>query len=595
MSDMSPEERWEALRLLQEAYPTFGPFLYDVMHGLMGFEVSDLQLDIGNYLEHGPLHRMIQAQRSQAKTTITAIYAVWRLIQKPNSRILIISAGGDVAIEVANWVIQIINNMPELECLRPDRSHGDRASVKSFDIHYILKGPEKSPSVACIGIEANMQGRRADVLIPDDIESSKNSQTAVQREKLIQYSRDFTSICGHGDIIYLGTPQSVDSIYNGLPGRGYDIRIWPGRYPTEDEEENYGSYLAPFIRKRMTDDPSLRTGGGPLGDRGQATDPVIVPEAKLVQKQIDQGSAYFQLQHMLDTRLADAERFPLKVSNIRFASLSGNKLPMEYNFVRDPIHVIPTPMDHPVRDRLYRVANYGLEFGKPSDTFMYIDPAGGGQNGDETAWAVTQNIAGFIVVRAIGVVPGGLSDVSLTALVDAAFKWKPKTIGIEENYGKGALSSILKPKLAKVLPETGVIDIWETQQKELRIIDTLEPIINNGRLVMAEEIIAYDWEICQQYPIANRVTFSLLHQISRITRDRDSLIHDDRLDALNGAVRFWVEHLEVDKQKAQAVAARKSYEDLMNNPLGNGRPVPNWKELYGSKAIDGVVQKMRHK
>ena len=166
--EFTPEERWADLDLLRAEYPTFKPFIYDVMTDLMGFECSDIQLDIAEFLEFGPPERMIQAQRGQAKTTITAAYAVWRLIHDPSTRILIISAGGTQATEIANWVIQIINNMDVLECLRPDRSAGDRESVEAYDVHHVLKGPEKSPSVACVGITSNMQGKRADVLIADD-------------------------------------------------------------------------------------------------------------------------------------------------------------------------------------------------------------------------------------------------------------------------------------------------------------------------------------------------------------------------------------------------------------------------------------------
>ena len=103
---------------------------------------------------------MIQAQRGQAKTTITACYAVWRIIHEPSTRILIVSSGDTMATEIANWVIQIIKNMDELKCLRPDKSAGDRESVKAFDVHFALKGPEKSPSIACMGITSNMQGKR---------------------------------------------------------------------------------------------------------------------------------------------------------------------------------------------------------------------------------------------------------------------------------------------------------------------------------------------------------------------------------------------------------------------------------------------------
>ncbi|QXP44056.1 terminase large subunit, partial [Stappia phage SI01] len=344
-------ERWHELELLQKHYAKFEDFLRDVIEDLLGFTCTDLQQDIGEYIAHGPHYRMVQAQRGQAKTTIAAAYAVWRLIHDPKTRVLIISAGDTQATEIANWIIQIINNMEELACMRPDRANGDRSSVEAFDVHYSLKGAEKSPSVACIGITSNMQGKRADLLIADDVESQKNSATQVQRDRILLLSKDFTSIVQKGEILYLGTPQSIDSIYNGLPGRGYDIRIWPGRFPTPAERKSYGGHLAPYVSERLDADPALATGGGPLGDRGQPTDPVLLDDAALSKKELDQGSAYFQLQHMLNTSLSDAERFPLKLANLRITAFDReNKLaPMQIAHARTDRNRILPPLGWPIK------------------------------------------------------------------------------------------------------------------------------------------------------------------------------------------------------------------------------------------------------
>ena len=423
MSDhlsLTPRERWTQLKLLQDAYPEFNEFLYDVITGLMNFNCTANQIDMADYLQTGPQFRMIQAQRGQAKTTVTAAYAVWRQIHDPTTRVLIVSSGDKMAKEISNWILQILSGMPELACMLPDRSKGDRASVEAFDIHYVLKGAEKSPSVACMGITGNMQGKRADVLIADDIESQKNSASAEMRERLTHLSRDFTSINSKGDIIYLGTPQSVDSIYNSLPSRGFDIRIWPGRYPTDAELDNYGTFLAPMIRNALEADPSLQTGGGMQGTRGQPTDNIILGEDILVKKEIDQGASYFQLQHMLDTRLADSERFPLKISKILFMTIPRDTVPVQLYSQPAPVNLIMTPSDYPIMDKMYRVAGYSNEFLPFDGTHMYVDPAGGGQNGDETAYAVTKFSAGKVFLVDVGGVRGGLDLESLDALTAIA-------------------------------------------------------------------------------------------------------------------------------------------------------------------------------
>lgn len=572
-------ERWRQLELLQKHYANFEDLLVDVIEDLMGFNCTDVQVDIGQYIAHGPKYRMVQAQRGQAKTTITAVYAVYRFIHDPTTRVLILSAGDTQATEIANWVIQIINGMSELECLRPDRSNGDRASVEAFDIHYSLKGPEKSPSLACVGITSNMQGKRADVLIADDVESQKNSQTQHQRARLIHLTLDFASICSNGDIIYLGTPQTIDSLYNGLPGRGYDIRIWPGRYPTKEEIHGYGVYLAPFIRNRLLKDPSLQTGGGPIGDRGQAVDPVLLGEAVLIKKEIDQGAAYFQLQHMLSTTLSDAQRFPLKLSNLRVLAFDREekRAPMTLNFARTDDCLVQMPSGCSVKDRMYRVKS-AEDFGEVAAWHMYIDPAGGGQNGDELAYAITGQCAGRVFLGAVDGIHGGYGDTQLDWLTAACVRWKPKTIDIEKNFGNGALSSALQPRLLKALREVnhsvGIEDVWESGQKELRIIDVLEPMISSGKFVVHEDLIAYDWDSIQKYAADIRQTYSWVWQMSRITRDPKALIHDDRLDAIAGSARHWVELLAIDDEKSKATSKNQAYRNLMKNPLGDGRPMP---------------------
>lgn len=595
LREFKPGERWAELDLLREEYPNFKPFIFDVMTGLMGFECSDIQLDIAEFLEFGPKERMIQAQRGQAKTTITAAYAVWRLIHDPSARILIVSAGGTQATEIANWVIQIIQNMDELECLRPDRSAGDRESVEAYDVHHELKGPEKSPSVACVGITSNMQGKRADILIADDIESAKNSMTEHQRERLRHLTRDFTSICSRGDIIYLGTPQSIDSIYNGLFSRGYTIRIWPGRYPTEEEEPNYGNFLAPLIQRRMAASPSIRRGGGPTGERGLAVDPVLLPEEVLSKKEIDQGAAYFQLQHMLDTRLSDADRFPLKPEKLIFMQISETTAPLEIFVQRSDRTKLSLPADWPVNDAYYRAAEFGREHAAFNGCHMYVDPAGGGQNGDETAYVITKFVAGRVFLVDIGSVPGGLGDESMDALTAVAVKWKPNKIDIEKNFGNGALASVWKPKLLRV-HRCEIEDVWESGQKELRIIDILEPVIGSGRLVVDEGLIEKDWQECQDYPLEKRASYSLFYQLSRITRDKDSLRHDDRLDALAGSVRYWVDALAQDSLKVVNQQRRKAWSERMKNPLGDGTKLPaHTLAKLGIGSPRGAVSRMKRR
>jgi hypothetical protein len=529
------------------------------MEDLMGFQCSEVQKDIGNFLEFGPQYLMIQAQRSQAKTTIVAIYAVWCLIHDPTYRVLVVSAGGTVATEIASWIIQIFMNWDILECMRPDRNHGDRSSSQSFDVNWMLKGSEKSPSVACLGITSSKQGRRADLVIPDDIESSENGATEEQRAKLKHLSLDFTSICQSGRICYLGTPQTVDSIYNDLPARGYTIRIWTGRYPTTEQEKDYGPHLAPFIKERMEADPTLRTGGGVLGDQGKAVDNVIVPEEALQSKELDQGPAYFMLQHMLNTKLNDAERFPIKTKNLLNLEFGLDSAPGEISWLPDKSNLLQIA-GLPGQMELYRPFEMGdlYEF---ESRAMYVDPAGGGKNGDETVAVVVKFLHGYIYVAEMLPLPGGFDESVFNNLSDLALKHKVNKIVVEENFGKGMFAQMWRPVLMKKAKELGlpgaceIEDVWESGQKELRIIETLEPITARHRLIINEEVWNTDIQSVQKYPVQKRSIYMLSHQLQKITRDKGALVHDDRLDALAGAVRIYAEQMAIDETRRIASKA----------------------------------------
>lgn len=564
-------KRWRDVELLRQEYPTFGPFLVDMME-VLGFRTSELQLDIASYIEHGPDYLMIQAQRGQAKTTITAIYAVWALIHNPKLRILIVSAGSTQANEISTLVVRFIMTVDILEPMRPDKQAGDRTSVEAFDVHHSLKGLDKSPSVACVGVTANLQGKRADLLIADDVESAKNSATALMREQLLNITRDFVSINQTGRILYLGTPQSIESIYNTLPGRGFTVRVWPGRYPNEEQRALYGDTLAPRIVRALDADPTLGTGFGIDGKQGKCTDPILLDDEKLLKKELDQGTAYFTLQHMLLTAMTDAMRFPLKTQGMILMPLAPQHLPMEVvrgmgNNARKTVnvgskaYVVSTP--HSVSEQV----------SKPLTKVMYVDPAGGGMNADETAWAVVSHLNHNLFVHDICGQPGGYSLPLLESLAEEVVRQAPSVLVIEKNMGFGAFREVFLPVLHRKCKEAGVKqppiqDDLVTGQKELRIIATLEPVLGRGALVFDDGLPERDTSSIQRYELARRHTYSFFHQLSKLTRDRDSLVHDDRIDALEGAVRFLQAALAQDQShalKAQEAAEHKTW---AANPLG---------------------------
>ena len=96
-------------------------------------------------------------------------------------------------------------------------------------------------------------------------------------------------------------------------------------------------------------------------------------------------------------------------------------------------------------------------------------------------------------------------------------------------------------------------------QKERRIIDVLEPVMNQHRLVMDKKVIQKDFDSCQHLPPEQALRYQLMYQLTRLTADRGALTNDDRLDALAMACQYWVDAMAQDVEVR--MGARK--EELM--------------------------------
>jgi len=488
--------RFAHLSLLVDQYPVFADFAADGM-AFLGFTLTEMQADIAEFMQDGPRLRMVMAQRGEAKTTLAALYAIWRIVHRPSTRVLIVSAGEQNSSDTAILIVRLIMTWDILECLRPDKAAGDRTSTTAFDVHYALKGLDRSPSIACAGVGSNLPGRRADLLIPDDIESNKNGLTVVQRQQLLQLSKEFSSICTHGDILYLGTPQSKDSIYNTLDNRGFCLRIWPGRFPTPDEVEKYGDRLAPYLADRIVANPKLQRGGGIDGSRGQPSDTGRYTEEDLIEKELDKGPEDFQLQYMLDTSLADEARLQLKLSDLMVANFDSGMLPEIMIHQPNTLNQAELPKGFPVPGtKMYHPVTAHSRFVAPKEIFCYIDPAGGGS--DELAFAIGCSIGPYIHILDVGGFKGGLAGDNPDKLCKVIHDLKVGAVLVESNMGHGLFEINLRAEFEKErldedgvpynLKAVGIAGEYSTGQKERRIIDSLVSPMQRHRVVIHKRI-----------------------------------------------------------------------------------------------------------
>jgi len=575
---MDIRERFERARLMRDMYPEFKDFCRDAM-AFLGFDMTWMQYDIAEWMQHGPDLQMTEAQRGEAKSTIACIYGIWALIQNPQCRVLLVSGSQDKADENGMLMHGLIGRWDRLTYLKPDKYAGDRVSTCEFDVHHSLKGIDKSASVNCIGITASLQGLRADVLIPDDIETTKNGLTATQRGQLEVLSREFTSICDHGRVMYLGTPQTKDSIYNRLPQRGFQVRIWPGRFPNKEQEQAYGVHLAPSILERMAKlGDRCRSGGGLDGSKGWPTDPHRFDESALCAKEMDQGPEGFELQFMLNTALMDAMRQQLKLKDLIVGDFAHDSVPEVLTWAADPRLLVPAPAGLEVlKPELYRAGSMAEHYTKPKSITMCVDPASDG--GDEMAFAIGGVVGPFMHVLGWGGYRGGFADTNLEKLVQLVRRFEVTNVVVEKNMGAGAVTRLIQNYFNGQDEETGkrrvtgvaVTDANASGQKERRIIDSIRPVLQRHRLVLHKSALDMDAELIREYPADRRVQYSGLYQMHNITTDRGSLTKDDRIDALEQLVRQLVDFLVVDEEKEKQVREKAELQNFINDPLGSNQ------------------------
>lgn len=489
---------------------------------------TPVQYDIANYLQNGPRRKVIEAFRGVGKSWITAAYVCWRLLLNPNLNFLVVSASKDRSDQFTIFSKRLIGEMPLFHALKP--KDGQRNSNIAFDVG--PAGISHSPSVKSVGITGQLTGSRADEIIADDVESLNNSLTQFMRDQLSERIKEFDAIIKPGGkITFLGTPQTEMSIYQQLSGRGYDIRIWPARLPKDPDK--YGGRLAPMVTDQIEN-------GLP---EGHPTDAGRFNIEDLLEREASYGRSGFALQFMLDTSLSDADKYPLKLSDLIVMPLDTRMAPVKVVWSSGPEYIVnDVPSVGLSNDRYYRPMWVAKDMAEYTGSVMFIDPSGRGS--DETAYAVTKMLHGWIYLVDVGGFTGGYSKETLEGLANKAKEHSVNLVLTEPNFGDGMFTELLKPVLFKFHKCRLEEAERATGQKERRIIDTLEPVMNQHRLVVDTRLIRRD------YDSATDPAYSLFYQMTRITKDKGALRHDDRLDAVEGAVRYWVSQVAQDTDRA---------------------------------------------
>ena len=474
-------------------------------------EPTAAQYAMADALQNGPKDMQLQAGRGFGKSVITSCLASWFLLKDPNITIMFVSATSNKAAEFISMTRRILDLVPYCEDLRPGDHTTDNAFA--FDVECRTKiGQDKSCFAR--GITSQLTGSHADYVIGDDIEIEGNCETASAREKLMGKVSEFEQIRNVGGrVVFLGTPQIKDSIYNQLKS-GYPVTKFPAVMPDKEnpvETEDVNDWV---LQQNL--------------EVNAPTQPERFPQDVLLERMAKIGPKLFALHYKLDTSLADFEKFPLRLSDLIVMDLHpdtcpekivwGSSKPMKgvpsFGLSGDVIHE-PTWISDKFVPYVQRV--------------MYIDPSGRGE--DETAVCVASFCNGYVFIHELVGFAGGYEKNILKKIARLAYSYNIKLVRVESNFGDAMFCQLLAPVMMEVCGPISIEDFRAVGRKETRCIASLEPVMTMHRLVFDKKTI------CQE---------ETQKQITRIFDKRGALPKDDRIDCLASAVAHWEDLINID-------------------------------------------------
>jgi hypothetical protein len=495
---------------------------------------------------------MISAFRGVGKSWLAGAFVLWTLFNNPEKKIMILSASKERADNQSIWLQKLIIETPWLRHLQP-KDDNARWSRISFDVNCT---PHQAPSVKSVGIGGQLTGSRADIILADDVEVPNNSMTEMMREKLLQLCTEAESILTPKDdsrILYLGTPQTTFTIYRTLASRNYRPFVWPARYPPKDKLSQYEGLLAQEIVE------DLEMGA----KEGEPTDPDRFSHDDLLDREASMGRSNFQLQFQLDTSLSDAEKFPLKFEDLIITSVNPTQAPDAIVWCSDPKNIIKDlPTVGLPRDYFYSPMQLQGEWSAYSETICSVDPSGRGT--DETAATYISQKNGFLYVHEVRAYRDGYSDSTLLDILRGCKRYNVTKLVVETNFGDGIVAELFKKHLQQTKQAIDVEEVRANVRKEDRIIDTLEPVMNQHRLIVDRSVVEWDYNSNKDAAPEERLLYMLFYQMSRMCREKGAVKHDDRLDSLAQGVKYFIDAMGISAYEAVKMRKQEEWQDILD-------------------------------
>lgn len=499
--------------LIPELAKDFRNFVFAVHPYLNLPKPTKLQYELCDIMQKEEEERqLLMAFRGCSKSHLAALWCAWLLYKDPNEKILVISATGDKARKFVAFTKKVIQVCPFLSHMI------SKEKGLSYSFNVAGADPSQDHSLTAKGLTATITSARCTKCILDDIETSNNSMNLEARDKIEYLSAEVEDLLIPefvNKILVLGTPHSASSYLNRLPSKGFERY----KFPVFDSE-------------------------------GNSIEPTRFTNEMLEKRRKSKGDSLFQLQYLLSTNLADKDKYPLKLSDLIYSS-EFNAAQCKEEYIRTDVYAGIKVNEAKGRDAVFTSTTKGFKV-PLQKRVLALDPSGGG---DEFAWTVAGTRNGYIFRIDGGAWSTGLNRNVLTDIVNLISKYRINELVVETNYGGDTLVQLLRQKV-----KIPIIEVKNTKNKEARIIGTLEPLLNQRKLVVDENFFRDK---------------TLVDQMCNITHDKGSLKMDDRLDSLEIAVASLNESLATNLERMKDLEYQRRLDKELENLSGTSSN-PNW-------------------
>lgn len=545
------------MKVPQEVLDDFRNHLYFCFKHLNLGEPTRIQYELAREIQEGPKDAIIAAGRGTGKSTITACLASWEWLKDPNLTFLVLSNTQGKAIDFVSQARKILSVVPYCQYMIPRDE--DKDNALGFNLAVRTKFTQDL-NCAARGITGQITGLHADRVVLDDIEIAGKNESPIAKEILLKKLSELESIRNKNSrVIFLGTPHYQDSIYNSLK-ESYPMIKYPAEMPDIANPLDIVE-VAPWV----------------LGldiEPGEATQPERFNKDELAARRAKMGPSHYALQYKLQTTMSDSDRYPLKLRDLIVMDLDPEIGPDKIVWQgQTPMRDIPNfgiTGDH-IAEPMYISPNY-LKY---QHTHLCIDPSGRGT--DETGICIASVLSGTTYVHELLGIQGGYDDATLNKIAKLVNEYHIPLVRVESNFGDGLFTKVLTAYLMKNCNKVGIEEYRVKGQKELRIIDTLEPVMSMHRLVIARKAIRDQ---------TNQI------QLSRLHTGRGALKHDDRVDVLAAAVEFYKSHMSLDTAKASEAIEKKEWEKRVKDWANNFR-ASDYAPTSGATRVVATNQKQK--